>query len=173
MEDIFIIDGHGQVRNSNNIKASLINQMRKSGDIVFYNLSKPAESIGVDLSNNQIIKMINDSNLSLGYLEGAFKKDHGEYLTTSIQDKYLGEVPLNQWETWSIKPIIDDHFLEIYSKNHIRFYQHRDKKNLYYIRVARGHEKVATLSEILKSIFISKKFLGKNRRFVWAACRPN
>ena len=172
MSDIFIIEGHGAVNaTAPNIKVTTINKMRKSGDVSFYNVGIPAQTTTAGIVSAAILETVNNGFTAGNfYHEGTFKKDRVDYLTTSIQDKHLEELSKKEW---LIKDFIEAEFNEILDVDYVKFYKHNTKNNLYYIRVARGHEKVTSLGEILSIVFVKKIFKGNSRKFIWAACRAN
>ena len=174
MSKVFIIEGHGVVKSNTNISPKLVNRMRMSGDISFYNMAKPAETISDMEVSESILNLICDRDVELSklYHEGSFKKNHSsvDYITTSIQDKILTSLSK---EEWLIKDIIERDFKILYDVKHVKFYQNKKKEDVYYIRVARGWCKEATLSEILGVIYDNKDEFKGNKVFVWAACRSN
>ncbi|WP_298512106.1 hypothetical protein [uncultured Kordia sp.] len=172
MSDIFIIEGHGLVRNAKNIEVNLINKMRQSGDVSFYNVGRPAEKITADVASESIINLVIGKEIpSDFYHEGTFSKNRDrDYITTSIQDKYLARLTS---EEWSIESFIKNRFDLILIKNDIEFYKNKTKRNIYYIKLITDSPEVAFFSEILRIIYLNKAFKGNSRKFVWASCRGN
>ncbi|NEP57040.1 MAG: hypothetical protein F6K31_08450 [Symploca sp. SIO2G7] len=178
MKNIVIIDGHGNSGNQgsvNNVSAEVINSIVKKRKLRLYNLADPASSIEIQTSNQGIMRLLTGYKSDIEFHKEIEISAGISRLTTSVQNKNLYRIELNQknereWELFPRNWFVRHGHLRICSIQVANVHARS-----YYVRVRYTHDEPVSYEYILKKLqeVYDKEFGTDDLEIYWSACRPN